>query len=297
MSGMAPQGTDRIVVGVDGTGRGERAMSWAARRAQETGLAIEVVSVVDSDSLRRSGIEGMDVFSSYEQYLTELVDRTSELFPDVRIDPVLAEGKVAATLTDRANAVGVSMVVVGTHHGSSVASIASGAMGLRISVSTSVPTAVIPADWSLEYDGTGVTCAVATDGSSDSAVIFAAQEARRLGEPLDLVSAWGLPPVIAKPAEAMGGGIQPVGRMFQEHLDGVMAFLKKNGYDDLEITARSVEGSSPAVVLGEVVRGRRVLVMGSHARSALGRAVFGSVTHSVLMSIVVPTIVVVQPKD
>ena len=62
----------------------------------------------------------------------------------------------------------------------------------------------------------------------------------------------------------------------------------------LQVTGRTVEDSSPSRALIEAGREASMLVMGTNSRNALGRTLFGSVTHSVLLNLKVPTIIVPQ---
>ena len=89
----------------------------------------------------------------------------------------------------------------------------------------------------------------------------------------------------------MGGGLQPVGEMFQRKLDTLISQIKE-AHPDIEVTGRAVEGASPAQVVMECSEGKRMLLLGTHARSRVSRALFGSVTFGVLSRLEVPTIVV-----
>ena len=66
----------------------------------------------------------------------------------------------------------------------------------------------------------------------------------------------------------------------------------KEEYPSLQVTGEAVEGSAPSRVLVDCSKECRTLVLGTHSRKALGRAVFGSVTHSVLLNLQTPTVVV-----
>lgn len=55
---------------------------------------------------------------------------------------------------------------------------------------------------------------------------------------------------------------------------------------------RGAEGASPTKAMFEYCKGHRLLVLGTRTTSALGRALFGSFAHSVLMNLEIPTAVV-----
>ena len=65
-------------------------------------------------------------------------------------------------------------------------------------------------------------------------------------------------------------------------------------YPALQVTGRTVEDSSPSRALIEAGKEASMLVMGTNSRNVLGRTLFGSVTHSVLLNLKVPTIIVPQ---
>ena len=99
--------------------------------------------------------------------------------------------------------------------------------------------------------------------------------------------------MLTRPAEVLGGGLAPVGEQFQRDLDRRVATLAEAN-PGLSVAGHAVEGSSPASTLVKYSAGHRLLVLGTHSRSALGRTLFGSVTHGVLLDLKVPTVVVPQ---
>lgn len=281
-----------ILVGIDGSARGERALAWAARYAGGIeGAGLMLVCAVDPAAARASGMSAEQLAVLCEDDLARLKARMGEEYPDLPVETSVAQGHVVDVLVDAAAR--CNMVVVGSHNGASLGEAVGGATGLRVSVSVNVPTVVVPADWEAAREGTGIVCGVGPDQVSVGAVAFAVREALKLGEGLELVSAWGLPAVLSKPAAAMGGGLAPVGIQFQRELDE-RARLLRGANPGLEVQGRSVEGPAPAKTLIDESRGKRMLVLGTHSRAALGRALFGSVTHGVLLNLAVPTVVVPQ---
>ena len=47
----------KILVGIDGSKRGERALEWAALRAERDGSSLTLISVVDPSIAREAGSE------------------------------------------------------------------------------------------------------------------------------------------------------------------------------------------------------------------------------------------------
>ena len=281
----------KILVGIDGTERGERALEWAARYGAREGASLTLIAVVDPAAARAYGIDKQTGDAAIEGVLAEAKDRVLAKYPDTEIETRIAVGKVVDCLVDAAE--GHDMVVMGSHHGASVGETVGGATGVRVSVSVCIPTVVLPCDWEQDSSNHRIVVGVGPDESSLSAVKFAVREAITDGEQLDLVSGWGLPAILTKPAEAMGGGLDPVGEQYQRNLEHLAAELKAEN-EELDVVAHAVEGSSPTRAILNYAKDSKLLVLGTHSRSALGRTLFGSVTHSVLLNLCVPTVIVPQ---
>lgn len=278
--------TKKIVVGFDGSTRGKRALEWAARYASQDGAELELLAVMDEQLLGALG-NNPDLQANIQELLDQEVKELIQVYPSVSVSTRICCGTIVESLVDASE--GCELIVVGSHHGRTVGDVLGGAKGLRVSVASTVPTAIIPSDW--EPGGEGIVVGVGSDSSSDAAVDYAAELAARLGEPLRLVSVWGLPPLLSRSAEAMGGGLQPVGERFQAALDEQIERLREK-HPDLTLAGIATEAPSPAAILIEESKTARALVLGTHARHALGRAVFGSIAHSVLLRLHTPTIIV-----
>ena len=281
----------KILVGIDGTERGERALEWAARYGAREGAALTLIAVVDPAAARAYGIDKQTGDAAIEGVLQEAKDRVLAKYPATEVDAMISVGKVVDCLIDAAQ--GYDMIVMGSHHGASVGETVGGAKGLRVSVSVDIPTAIIPCDWEQGSSNHRIVVGVGPDESSLNAIKFAVREAITDGEQLDLVSGWGLPAILTKPAEAMGGGLDPVGEQYQRNLEQLAAELKAEN-EELDVVAHAVEGSSPTRAILNYAKDSKLLVLGTHSRSTLGRTLFGSVTHSVLLNLCVPTVIVPQ---
>lgn len=181
----------KILVGIDGTERGERALEWAARYGAREGASLTLIAVVDPAAARAYGIDKQTGDAAIEGVLQEAKDKALAKYPGTEISTMISVGKVVDCLVDAAE--GHDMVVMGSHHGASVGETVGGAKGLRVSVSIDVPTAVIPCDWEQDSANHRIVVGVGPDESSINAIKFAVREAVTDGEQLDLVSGWGLP--------------------------------------------------------------------------------------------------------
>ena len=59
----------KILVGIDGSARGTRALHWAARRAGREGAKLELLSVIDSRKVKEAGVSIEDVQEAVEANL------------------------------------------------------------------------------------------------------------------------------------------------------------------------------------------------------------------------------------
>ncbi len=286
-----PQEGKGILVGVDGTRRGKLAVKWAANRAQRLGVGLTLMTVIDDGFIKNVGVSAEEALQAATTTLEEMSDEVARDHPGLKLDVCAESGKMVPRFSAASRE--YAMIVLGSHHGRTVGGVLGGEKGLRVSVSSDSPTAIIPSDFDPEAEAKGVVLALGPDDSGATAALFAAREALATGEPLEIMSAWGLPAALTKPAEVMGGGIKPVGEQFQSMAEQKADELKK-AFPDLEVTASAIEGSSPAKTLLEHAQGHRLLVMGTHRRSVASRLVFGSVTEGVMAELCVPLVIVAK---
>ena len=277
-----------ILVGIDGSVRGERALAWAARYAKRKGAALTLFSAADPAVARQAGVDVATLREASERTLEALRAKTADAF-GIPVDVKSVTGKIVESIVEAAG--GHDMVVMGSHNGASLSETIGGAKGLRVSVSIAMPTVVVPSDWDPDAPGEGVVVGVGPDQTSESAVEFGAAEALDLGQELTLVSSWAVPPMLAKATESASAKAADPGAKLQRALDSRAELLAKAN-PGLVARGRAVEGHSSAKVLVEASRGSRLLVLGTHSRTTLGRTLFGSVTHGVLLNLSAPTVVV-----
>ena len=140
----------KILVGIDGSARGARALHWAARRASREGANLELLSVVDSRKVKEAGASIEDVQEAVEANLDKARNFVAKRYPNVQAEMHIAEGEVVENIVDAS--VGCDLIVLGSHHGISVGDTIGGAKPLRVAVSAAVPTGrrttTVKASWS-----------------------------------------------------------------------------------------------------------------------------------------------------
>lgn len=279
-----------ILVGIDGSDRSQCALDWATALANKTeGAQITLLAVIDPGSARLAGSDEKILQTAVDNVLGSAQERIAENNPALTVHTTVGRGDIVEALI--AASEDHDIVVLGSHHNKTVGERVFGAKGLRVATGSKTATAVIPSDYAPDHSGRGIMVGVGPDDTSNDAVVTGVNMALAFNEPLELVSAWGVPTLLARSAEVMGGGLQPVGEMFQRKLDTLIAQIKEK-YPELEVTGRSVEGSSPTQVIMECAKDKRMLLLGTHARSRVSRALFGSVTFGVLSRLEIPTIIV-----
>ena len=134
-----------ILVGVDGSERGRRALDWAVARAERTGASLMLLAVVNSAEAKKLGAEAEMVHTTVEAALHEKKEVLAAEHPDVAVEAKIVDGPTVDSIVEEAS--NHDMVVLGSHHGASITETFGGATGLRVSVQVKIPTVVVPCDW------------------------------------------------------------------------------------------------------------------------------------------------------
>lgn len=258
---------DAVVVGVDGSGGGAGAVTWAARDAMVTGRPLHVVTVLEEPVHRADP-------AHREHLLGSVVDRLRADLPglDVRYDAV--EGATAQVLLDLS--VGQAMLVVGNRARGVVGHPLAGSTSLAVAARSRVPVVIVPDHWRLD-EGAPVAVGVAPGLMHPAAVRFALVEAQRREVPLVLVHGWSRPG--ASPAGDTTAA--EVGREIAEH---------RHGTGSVPVRTAHGTGDESRVLLAASEHAQ-LLVLGRGAARRLGCAP-GSITRTVLGSSAVPVVVV-----
>lgn len=137
---------------------------------------------------------------------------------------------------------------------------------------------------------------VGVDGSSDStqALLWAAVEAAQRGVPLRIVAAWVVPALAFTTPVVPPTFVDPT--IFEAAAEEIVTEAAETVRTRLGAGAPAVEtiavAGEPATVLSERSRHAEVLVVGSHGRGSVARAVLGSVAERCLALSSVPVVVV-----
>jgi nucleotide-binding universal stress UspA family protein len=277
----------RMLVGVKNFDTSRTAVRWAAERAAARGLGLHLVHIVD-EGMRRADNAGLlqAARSDVDQMLASATDLARTVAPEL---DVTTETRVGNPQTDLiALSQNADMVVVGSDSTGNDTSRRHGNRGFRIAAASTTPVAVIP---TIDFTGRdGVVVGVDGSPTSEHALVFAVEEADRLGQPLIAVNAWPNPVVygydLAFPVEYVEDLTEIGHQTLTRSLDGVMG-----DHPNVRVRRIVAEGD-PVTILSEVAEDASLIVVGSHGRGAVARFLLGSVSHGVLARLSAPTVIV-----
>lgn len=275
----------KILVGVDGSLVGSAAADWAAERARDLGLQLNLVHAVPEPWAFPGKTLHEDATAQAKDLLKGETARVTARFPSLEVVTTLSSGEPAETM--RKLSADAEMVVVGTdrrpgNHGEGF-----GSVSFQIAVISHCAVAIVPAPSKGESSGV----VVGVDGSRDSelAVECAADEAERMRQELVIVHAGnGSGPA---PSGRPERGAGPAGPELDGHallsesvqgLEGRRPGLVTRGILDLE--------RAPAEALLAASTRARLLVMGRKGKGG-ARVLVGSVAQQVLLKVQCPTLI------
>ena len=91
-----------ILVGVDGSERGRRALDWAVARAERTGASLMLLAVVNSAEAKKLGAEAEMVHTTVEAALHEKKEVLAAEHPGVTVDTKIVDGPTVESIVEEA---------------------------------------------------------------------------------------------------------------------------------------------------------------------------------------------------
>jgi nucleotide-binding universal stress UspA family protein len=282
----------RIVVGVDGSACGDRALHWAVREAELWAADVELLHgyVVHP----HAAMLGTSDRARAEARMDEIVRRNEAVLERARWSPTVAPliaGPTSALLDAGEDA---DLIVVGSRGLGGFHELFLGATSYRTAAHASVPVAVIRgARESVSLDGSP-SVVVGVDGSRAGrrALRWALDEAARRAVDVTVVHAYDSTDL----SQSTVMSEPQLERYFRRIHDDAVAVVD-DALARAEVAGgiavqRVVTRGSPAAVLLDRAGPDRLLVVGTRGRGALGRMVFGSVSHQCLHHATGPVVVV-----
>lgn len=276
---------ERIAVGVDGSPQADRALAWAVHEAELHLADLAVVHCYVAHA--RGAVMYMPDREKADARLDEIVDRNRQLLDRVRwsAETIGVLTKPSTGLVDVGE--DADLVVVGFRGAGGFSRLRLGSTGFRTAAHAATPVAVIHTQGSATNDGQRPII-VGVDGSraASRALQWAVEEARQRKVPVTVVHA------VRASSDTDKAGREEEPDPLIRGAEGVLdAALDGVDTTDVEID-RAVERGATADVLLSRAGGGHLLVVGTHGRSAVGRMVFGSVSHQCLHHADGPVVVV-----
>ncbi|MFI7355328.1 universal stress protein [Streptomyces avidinii] len=288
--------SNRITVGLDGSGVGSAAADWAAEEAELRGAALELVHAED---WAQYGPFAVPLPEPRPQWAEDLLSLTRDrllrehrtLDITTRTTKGLAASKVLAS-----SAADADLLVLGSRGLGAVAGFIVGSTGSATIPETDTPVVLVHStdgeDRPLGHaDNAGaVVLGVDLRSNCDRLLAFACEEADRRGCPLVVVHGWSLPPVFSY-APALDPGVE------KEMAEGLETTLREllspweRKYPQLAVDARIVIGQ-PAIQILDVASGAALVVVGRRIRRPALGARIGPITHAVMHHATSPVAIV-----
>jgi nucleotide-binding universal stress UspA family protein len=263
----------RIIVGIDGTSRGDDALKFAAVLARALGSGLLLVHICGPSQDRRDA--------------REILESHRATVENVPVEVLECAGASAARGLDRVAAVyHTAVIVVGPSHRAGLGLVLPGSTGQQLLQITRRTIAVVPRGWRPNADGTlrRIGCGYSPSAQSEAALETAAELTRMLGGQLDVMRAfWSTRPSGAM-AMAVSADLQI---RAQAGLGQVVQALPESSNAHAKLLL-----NDPATALIARSRDLDLLVVGSRAKGPLGAIWSGSVSNRVLREAACPVVVV-----
>ncbi|WIY82182.1 universal stress protein [Propionimicrobium sp. PCR01-08-3] len=291
------QTAGRFVVGTDGSERANKAVDWAAERAQVRGMPLLVLNVISevpipskSKALRLMSSEGNYV-EKYRQKAQERLDKViahlRERYPNLELEGKVVQGNPPYVLAQASR--DAFLVVVGARgHGAPMSVRLLGGVSDAVATHSHGPVAVIT-DESLENPGGPVVVGVDDSEEAKGAIRFAFETAHARGVPLVAVNAWDFGAYDAYNADVWEYTVDEIVEGLTDMVEGQLAEGKAK-YPDLPVQIKIVRGRAE-IALVDQSKDAGLMVVGSRGRGGFAGLLLGSTSKHVLREAHCPVIV------
>ena len=278
-----PEGA--VLVGYDGSGDSELALSWGDRLAADRGRPLHVmISEVDPTQILE--ITGDWHVEKMARLRRDAEDRLKGARSTQTSVEVVEKPPSEALITSSQHA---SLVVVGARGHSLVSGVVLGSVSQHVARHAFCPVVVTrpPRD----PDSTRVVVGVDGSGGSKRALDFAFDHASRSGGPLTVIHGWrnlsrGTGVSAGYPLDSDADEVNMAERIITESLAG---FAER--YPDVHVTEEAIP-VAPHRVLADASQSASLLVVGSRGLGAFAGLLLGSVSQALLHHAECPVAVV-----
>jgi nucleotide-binding universal stress UspA family protein len=284
----------KVIVPLDGSELAERAVPYATEMAHAANGAIALIRVVTASPLHLHRLDWhalVETIREADAYLKRVAEKISARVPVTTGVPC---GRAAAQILGTIERTGADAVVMTTHARTGAPHLLHGSVAEELLASSPVPVVLVPAQQGTmpaqAFDAATPRAAVALDGSAfaEAALDVAADFVGPRGT-LVLVSI--VEPPRAVHHDQSGRVIVYLDQQEEALSRAVRAYLQRlsvklgRRYPELHITQHVRCGeAAPGIIAAALDSVADVVVMASHGRTGVSRAVLGSVAGKVVAS-------------
>ena len=277
----------QMVVAWDGSEPARAALEWSLARA--VGSDLTLVRVLDRTVSTAEYFTEESTTVRAREVLNDDAARVSAQHPTLTVHADLRSGDPIAEL--RALSGSDTLVVVGTHRRRGSTLRYEWSLGARLAGSAHGPVAIIPESDNKHH--TGIVVGVDGSAASNAAVDYAAAEADRTGQELQAIHAWQEPLVWRDTTEPDARFLETLENSHRRILDESLLAVSRR-YPTLVLHPTLVRGPAQSVLL-DAARGATLLVVGDHGFKRASKLLLGSVSHSIVLNIQSPLVVIPAP--
>lgn len=277
-----------VVVGFDGSEQARYAAMWGAEEAGRTGSRLRVVQAVRSplpEPVFTSMSAPIPEFvteetmsRAAEDHLAELAEEIRGGRPDLEVDTGVRIGRPVDVLADEKG----DLLVLGSSGRTGVAEMFLGSTAAEL---VSIGGRPIVVTRPAPLDGRVVVGVDGSDTSTD-AITYAFSFAERHGREVLAIHAWNDVGWAELPEQDWDHVRVDLAKLLEEQLAP-----HRSRHPEVHV-AQEVAFDAPARALLQAADGAALVVVGSHGRGAVKRAILGSVSHAVLHNAPCPVAVV-----
>ncbi|MDJ0350112.1 universal stress protein [Cryobacterium sp. PH29-G1] len=278
----------QTVVAWDGTDPAKSALDWALARSADGG-EFTLVHVLDHTVSSADYFVEESTVERAREVLTDEADRVGQQHAALTVHADLRSGDPIAELRGLSGA--DTLVVVGTHRRRGSTLRYEWSLGARLASSANGPVAIIPE--SDNMNRTGIVVGVDGSAASAAAVDFAAAEADRTGQELHAIHAWQEPLVWRDTSQPDARFLQSIESSHRRILDESLLAVSRR-FPALHIRASLLRGAPQSALL-DAAHGAALLVVGNHGLKGVTKLLLGSVSHSIVLNIQSPLVVIPAP--
>ncbi len=290
-----------IVVGVDGSVAGNRALAWAVAEATRRDRPLHLLCARETyigaaylDSSVAWTDPTIDTLDSSATVVEEARDFVKSLAPDLQVTYSRPWGRPAQHLVNASH--DAELIIVGSRGHGRLASVVLGTVSLQTAAHARCPVIVVR-EGQPPHPAGSLKITVGVDGSADSrdAVEFAMRVAGPGGD-VDLVLAWWLEVidgvVVTTPGTERWAQVEA---KYQAVLDSALGTLREQ-YPGVNVETHITRGRTEEVMLN-AVRDADLLALGSRGRGGFAGLLLGSVSQHLLAAAPCPVAVMVNRRD